>query len=188
MNKLDEKLQKLYQQSKTKNPMPEQLRQQLLQLNSKPYTSSWKRLWPAAQAMAASLALIWLAQQLWWQPAYYQIVLQSDTAYHQVQLHSLAKTEISPQHTAYQQRYQQYQQARQRLEQTNSLVGQLSFNNQQWQIEVCHQLLVKIDQQLAAELQQDKSWLAGQWVELKTGEQGQILAIISGKEPRQCSG
>jgi hypothetical protein len=48
--------------------------------------------------------------------------------------------------------------------------------------------LVKIDQQLALELQQDKPWRAGQWVELKTGQQGQILAIISGQQPLQCRG
>lgn len=187
MNKLDEKLQQLYQQSKTDHPMPESLKRQLLQLQSKPRGAQWKSLWPAIQGLAASVALIWLAQQLWWQPEYYQIVLQSDTHYHQVQLHSLAKNEQSPQQTAYQQRYQQYQQARQQLEQSNSLVGQLNFSGQHWQIEVCDRLLVKIDQQLALELQQDQSWRAGQWVELKTGQQGQILAIISGKKPQQCS-
>lgn len=187
MNKLDDKLQQLYQQSKTEHPMPEHLKQQLLQLQSKPKTSGWKSLWPAVQGVAACAALIWLAQQLWWQPAYYQIVLQSDTTYHQVQLHSLSKNETSPQQTAYQQRYQQYQQARQQLEQSNSLVGQLRFADQQWQIEVCDRLLVKIDQQLALELQQDKPWRAGQWVEIKTGQQGQILAVQSGKQGLQCN-
>jgi hypothetical protein len=187
MSKLDEKLQQLYQQSKTEHPMPQQLKQQLLQLTSKPKAKNWKSLWPAMQGLAACVALIWLAQQLWWQPAYYQIVLQSDTTYHQVQVHSLAKNETLPQQTAYQQRYQQYQHARQQLEHSNSLVGQLRFTDQQWQIEVCDQLLVKIDQQLALELQQDQPWLAGQWVELKTGQQGQILAVQSGKQPLHCS-
>lgn len=187
MNKLDEKLQRLYQQSKTEAPMPEQLKQQLLHLKLKPETERWKSVWPAIQGIAACVALIWLAQQLWWQPAYYQIVLQSDTSYHQVQLHRLSESETSPQQTAYQQRYQQYQQARQQLELSNSLVGQLRFAEQQWQIEVCDKLLVKIDQQLALELQQDKPWRAGQWVEIKTGEQGQILAVLSGTQGPQCS-
>lgn len=187
MNKLDEKLQQLYQQSKTEQPMPDQLRQQLLQLKPEQRKTNWRSLWPAVQGLAASVALIWLAQQLWWQPAYYQIVLQSDANYHQVQLHSLAKNETSSQQTAYQQRYQQYQQARHQLEQSNSLVGQLSFSGQHWQVEVCDQLLVKIDQQLALELQKDLPWHAGQWVELKTGQQGQILAIISGKAALQCN-
>lgn len=187
MNKLDQKLQQLYQQSKSEHPMPDQLKRQLLQLKSKPKTMSWKSLWPAVQGLAASVALIWLAQQLWWQPSYYQIVLQSDMTHHQVQLHSLAKNETSPQQTAYQQRYQQYQQAQQQLERSNSLVGQLSFSGQQWQVEVCDRLLVKIDQQLALELQKDKPWQPGQWVELKTGQQGQILAVQSGKQALQCS-
>jgi len=188
MNKLDDKLQQLYQQSKTEHPMPEQLKQQLLELKPQPKTLSWKSLWPAMQGLAACVALIWLAQQLWWQPQYYQIVLQSDATYHQVQLHSLAKNSSLTDQTAYQQRYQQYQQARQQLDQSNSLIGQLRFSGQEWQIEVCEQLLVKIDQQLALELQQDKPWRAGQWVELKTGQQGQILAIISGQQPLQCRG
>jgi len=186
MNKLDEKLQQLYQQSKTEHPMPEQLKLQLLQLKLKPQTARWKALWPAVQGIAACVALIWLAQQLWWQPAYYQIVLQSDASFHQVQLHTLSKSETSPQQTAYQQRYQQYQQARQQLEQSSSLIGQLRFTGQQWQIEVCDKLLVKIDQQLALELQQDKPWQAGQWVEIKTGQQGQILAVLSGTQGLEC--
>jgi hypothetical protein len=187
MNKLDEKLQRLYQQSKADHPMPEQLEQQLLRLKLKPGSTSRKAIWPALQGIAACVALIWLAQQLWWQPTYYQIVLQSDTSYHQVQLHTLSESETSPQQTAYQQRYQQYQQARQQLELSNSLVGQLRFSGQQWQIEVCDKLLVKIDQPLALELQQDKPWRAGQWVEIKTGQQGQILAVLSGTQGARCS-
>ncbi len=186
MNKLDEKLEQLYQQSKTEHPMPEQLKQQLLLLGARK-TRRWASLWPALQGLAATVALIWLAQQLWWQPAYYQIVLQSDTTYHQVQLHRLAKEETSVQQKTYQQGYQQYQQARQQLEYSNSLIGQLRFTEQQWQIEVCDQLLVKIDQQLASELQQDQQWLSGQWVEIKTGQQGQILAVHAGKQALHCS-
>lgn len=186
MNKLDEKLQQLYQQSKTEHPMPEQLKQQLLQLSTRAKTRRWKTLWPAMQGVVATVALVWLAQQLWWQPAYYQIVVQSDNAYHQVQLHRLVKEETSPQQRAYQQRFQQYQQARQQLEHSNSLIGQLRFTEQQWQIEVCDQLLVKIDQQLASELQQDQQWLAGQWVEIRTGQQGQILAVYAGKQGLHC--
>lgn len=187
MTKLDDELQRLYQQSKAEHAMPEQLKQQLLQLDTKSGKKNWRSLWPALQGLAASVALIWLAQQLWWQPEYYQIVLQPDAAYHQVQLHRLGGDQTSPQHTAYQQRYQQYQQARHQLEKSNSLVGQLSFSGQHWQVEVCNRLLVKIDQQLAEELQQDQSWRVGQWVELKTGQQGQILAIVSGQQALQCS-
>jgi hypothetical protein len=188
MSKLDQKLQQLYQQSKTEHPMPESLKQQLSQLTSKPNARRWTTYWPAVQGVAASAALIWLAQQLWWQPAYYQIQLQTDNSYHQVQLHSLSDTEAPPQQSAYQQRYRHYQQARQQLEQTNSLIGQLHFHDHQWQIAVCDQLLVKIDQQLAQELQQDQPWLEGQWVELKTGQQGQILAVHSQQQALQCDG
>lgn len=185
--KLDKKLQQWFQQSKAEHPMPASLQQQLLQLTPKPNKTQWRFVWPAMQGLAASAALIWLAQQLWWQPDYYHIVVQPDKTYHQVQLHSLAKTETAVAQTAYQQRYQQYQQARQQLQQSNSLVGQLSFIKEQWQIEVCDGLLVKIEQQLALELQQDKPWQHGQWVELKTGQQGQILAVYAGQQAPHCS-
>ncbi|RVT45541.1 hypothetical protein EMM73_12600 [Rheinheimera sediminis] len=186
MNKLDEKLQRLYRQSKAEHPMPAQLRQQLLQLKSEQAKTNWTSYWSVVQGLAASVALIWLGQQLWGQPEYYQILVQSDASYHQVQLHTLAKADTASRQTTYQQRYQHYQQARDQLEQSNSLVGQLSFSGQHWQVEVCDQLLVKIDQLLASELQQDLQWRSGQWVELKTGQQGQILAVISGKAPLHC--
>jgi len=187
MNKPEQKLQQLYQQSKANHPMPADLKRALLQLSTKPEKRHWHKLWPATQGLVASAALIWLAQQLWWQPDYYQIVLQSDTVYHQVQLHSLATESVKVQQSAYQQRYQQYQQARAQLELSNSLVGQLRFEGQHWQVAVCDQLLLKLDQQLADELRKDNKWQTGQWVELKTGAQGQILSVVSSRQPLHCA-
>jgi hypothetical protein len=187
MNKPEQKLQQLYQQSKADHPMPADLKRALLQLSTKPEKRHWHKLWPATQGLVASAALIWLAQQLWWQPEYYQIVLQSDAVYHQVQLHSLATESVKVQQSAYQQRYQQYQQARAQLELSNSLVGQLRFEGQHWQVAVCDQLLLKLDQQLADELRKDNKWQTGQWVELKTGAQGQILSVVSSRQPLHCA-
>lgn len=188
MTKLDEKLQALYQQSKSAQQMPDELKQRLLQLKPQSRPSNWRKIVPVAQAVVASAALIWLTQQLQSQPDYYQIVLQSDDQLHQVQLHQLTNTATSVQQSAYQQRYQQYQQAKQQLEQSNKRLGLLSRSGQHWQIEVCDGVLVKIEQQLAQDLQKDKSWRSGQWVEFNTGQQGQILAVNSGLPYQGCRG
>ncbi|WP_337840799.1 hypothetical protein [Rheinheimera sp.] len=181
MSKLDNKLQQLYDADKATVAMPAQLQQQLSGLNRR---SKSPHYWP--QAAAAVLAILALAY-VWQQDSYYQIQTVQQAGYHQVQLHQLTEHTDSAQPERWQQRYQQYEQAKQTLAQQQALVGQLLFEQQQWQVAVCDQLLVKLDQQLAEQLRQDQSWRQGQTVELVRGQQGQILAIRSSERALHCA-
>ncbi|MFC4655034.1 MULTISPECIES: hypothetical protein [Rheinheimera] len=124
---------------------------------------------------------------VWQQDSYYQIQTVQQTGYHEVQLHQLSAQKQVTAVPGWQQRYRQYEQARQDLQQQQALLGQLLFEQQQWQVAVCDQLLVKLDQQLAEQLRQDQVWRQGQTVELVRGQQGQILAIRSSAQPLHCA-
>lgn len=193
---LQRKLQQQYQQSKQANPLPDKAKKRIIQFaaarQEKQY--GWWRNTQLVLGCGFLAVLGYLMMQPVMVPSY-QIIVSHDGSFKEIQQHSLTLRSVPAVVAQFttdenQLRYQQLQAAQQNTAQFYSQKGILHKEQQQWQIKVCDELLVNIDQALLNQLSLYDSSInqlpQHRWVELTRGAQGQILAIRSADSALQC--
>lgn len=193
---LQRKLQQQYQKSKQANPLPGKVKKRIMQLAASGQVN--RHMWWRNTQLVLGCGFLAVLGYLMMQPVLvpsYQIIVSHDGAFKEIQQHSLTLRSVPAVVAQFttdenQLRYQQLQAAQQNTTQFYSQKGMLHKEQQQWQIKVCDELLVNIDQALLHQLSLYDSSInqlpQHRWVELTRGEQGQILAIRSADSALQC--
>lgn len=192
-----QQLQQAYQQDKAEHAMPERVKQQILlqaeRRKGLPY-QGWFR---NAQLALGSIFLAVLGY-LMLQPvsiSSYQIVVSYTENATKMEAHSLTVRSLPAVVAQFtldesQQRYQQMMLAQQNISQFHAEQGVLQKVQQHWQITMCNDQVVSIDEALLQQLKtyevQLAQWQLEQNVELYRGPQGQILAIKPILQTQHC--
>ncbi len=193
----EQKLQRAYQQSKTLHPMPSTVKKHILQQGDTARLQPYQYWFRNAQLALGSVFLAvlgYLMLQPVTIPSYQIVVSYSDHAI-ETEAHSLtvrSMPAVVAQFSAdeNQQRYQQMLLAQDNISQFHAEYGVLQKVQQQWQITVCNQLAVTIDDALLQQLKTYDVQLAQRQVQQNIafyrGPQGQILAIKPADRAQQC--
>lgn len=167
--------------------------------------------WRNIQALTAVLAL-GIGWQLWQQEQLYYQISQSNDAY-PVQVHQVTQQFLSdPQQTAaaratevntaagrrqalYSQKYQDYLKASENHEIQRQLIVSRQFSADGWHLDVCKQMQLQLTNEWLTQFKLQQHWTEPQWRQLQTsdwlqvttGEQGQILALKRSEQPPACA-
>lgn len=213
---LEQQLQQWYRQSRQQNAVPVAVKQQLsAQIAATAASrSGWQRLaqslsqfwsWRNMQALTAVLAL-GLGWQLWHQDQFYYQISQSNAPY-PVQVHQLIPQQSekipveqhlvrsSQRQALYKERYQDYLKASQNSQRQRQLIVSRQFSQDGWHLDLCQQMQLQLTSEWLAQFKQQQHWTEPQWQQLQqsdwlqvtTGEQGQILALQRSAQPPACA-
>lgn len=200
----EQSLKDWHRQSRRQHPLSPAAKAQLQQLvqRSEPPMRRWQRRLTEATALAAAVGLIWFWQQgeqLW-----YRIDQQQQGLY-QVQVHRLttqagseaAESSASPQLTRqalYQAAYQDYLKSQQNHTQTVARLYKRQSTADGWLLVGCTPFQLQLKPDLLAALRQESHnpqlWQQldqSRYVQVRQGEQGQILSLQPSAEALQCA-
>lgn len=192
-----QQLQDAYQQDKAAHAMPARVKQQILQQAERSKGLPYHGWFRNAQLALGSVFLAVLGY-LMLQPVSigsYQIVVSYTENATKMEAHSLTVRSLPAVVAQFaadesQQRYQQMLLAQDNINQFYAEQGVLQKVQQHWQITMCNEQVVSIDEALLLQLKtygvQLAQWQLEQNVELYRGPQGQILAIKPILQAQQC--
>ncbi|HSG51725.1 MAG TPA: hypothetical protein VLA40_06430 [Rheinheimera sp.] len=192
----DADLKQQFQHDKARHPMPAALRKDILRQANRKKRPAAPVIWRNIQlALCCALLVVFgtvlLPTQQAGQPQYYQITYSSNSQYREIQQHSIthdAQFAIAELHRIGK---QQYAASAGQTAAFHQQIGLLRQEQQQWQISVCDDLLLRIDKSLLAQLylpQSIEKLAMQQWVEFISDESGQLMAIRPATKTMQCPG
>lgn len=195
----EKKLQQQYQQDKAQHPMPTTLEKRLRQqVKQGKRSSSTRYAWWRGMQLALSSVFLLVLGYLLLQPveqAYYLIAVSYADNATEVQQHSVVVRSVPALVAPFtedesQQRYKEMLVAQHNIQQFHAEQGVLQKVQQHWQIRVCNEVVVQLNQELLAQLKLDSRQLQhlqqAQSIDFFRGPQGQLLAIQSSNNVLQC--
>lgn len=193
----DADLKRQFQHDKARHQMPASLRKDILRQANRKKRPAARVIWRNIQlALCCALLVVFgtvlLPTKQPGQTQYYQITYSSNGQYREIQQHSI--TNDTPLSVAELKRVKLGQQYTAMSEHTAAFhhqIGLLRQEQQQWQISVCDDLLLRIDKSLLAQLylpQSIEKLAIQQWVEFISDESGQLMAIRPATKAMQCPG
>ena len=189
----EQTLKQRYQHDQAMHPLPDKVRNAVLQQAAAKRRRSPVFNWRNVQLALSCAALTVLGYLLVLSPAqtgplYYQVVVSQSDGFGETQQHSL--TEQKPATPNQAEHYQQYLASNSHSEAFHHQTGLLRQHQQQWSITVCNDLLLTIDMPLLAQLDIPNQIQAKpeqpQWVEFVQNRQGQLVAILPTDEALVC--
>ena len=213
---LNQQLQQWYRQSRQQNAMPVVVKQQLkAQIAATSVSGSgWQRLaqsliqlwsWRNVQALTAVFALA-LGWQLLQQDQFYYQISQNNAPY-PVQVHQLIplhpekipgeqyNVRAGQRQALYTEKYQDYLKASQNSQNRRQLIVSRQFSQDGWHLDLCRQMQLQLTSAWLHQFKLQQHWTEPQWQQLQqsdwlqvtTGEKGQILALQRSEHPPACA-
>lgn len=196
---IDNKLQQQYQRDKAQHAMPTALKKRLVQQAEQSSRDAPSRYvwWRSMQLTLSSVFLLvlgYLLLQPVEQASYFIAVSYADNAI-EVEQHSVVVRSVPALVAPFtddesQQRYKEMLLAQHNIQQFHAEQGVLQKVQQHWQIRVCDDVVVQLDQALLAQLKLDSQKLqqlhSAQNIDFFRGPQGQLLAIHISENLPQC--
>lgn len=190
----DADLKQQFQHDKAQHLMPASLRKDILRQAKRNKKRTMPVIWRNMQlALCCALLVVFstvlLPARHGTGPQYYKIVYSSNSEFREVQQHSITEEAVSAGTELKEVKQSQYMAMAKQTASFHLQVGLLRQEQQQWQISVCDELLLKIDKALLAQLDlplETDKFAAEQWVEFSSDQHGQLIAIKPATTALRC--